>query len=237
MVGDKFYRTFPSLFPVPKPYPIDSIFEGNHRTALELRQPYPEFNYTMRTIFGRGGCTVYGYPSTGGIFIKQNVHIVDMNYLSLERLQATPRSSDAMQEDEFCTLMRRIGAIWWRSERDYEVEWSCSNEGYGAYTECNEDKYAREGRLPPTDAQKQVLIFGWPTDGVGVWVLRYEARKDKRRLLPRDFGKINMAMTMDERVEVMKEFCAVFYEKESDVEELGDGFWRENVPQDDVCLW
>lgn len=43
---------------------------------------------------------------------------------------------------------------------------------------------------------------------MGVWVLRYDAHKGMKHLLPRDFGRLNMAMTMDERVEVMREFGA-----------------------------
>jgi len=37
---------------------------------------------TKRTAFGRTGCTIYGYPSGGGVLIKE-ADIVDMSFLSL----------------------------------------------------------------------------------------------------------------------------------------------------------
>ncbi|TGO22740.1 hypothetical protein BPAE_0156g00030 [Botrytis paeoniae] len=225
MIVDKFYRTFPSLFPAPEPLVVDPILEAAYRMAAERRLLYPAFNYTMRTIFHTSGCTVYGYPSTGGIFIKENANIVDMNFLSLNRLYPTQRSPDHIEEDEFCTLMRKIGAIWWSSERHHESEWTSSEDIY------------QEAGVPspmPTNAQKRGLVFGWPTDGGGIWVLRYDTHEGKEKLLPRDFGRINLAINMDERVEIMREYCATFYENEQDVEELGDGYWRVEA---DECVW
>ncbi|ATZ50777.1 hypothetical protein BCIN_06g02630 [Botrytis cinerea B05.10] len=216
MIIDKVYRTFPSLFPSPKPRSVDPILEAASRMAAERHLLHPRFNYTMRTIFHISGCTVYGYPSTGGIFIKENANIVDMNFLSLDRLHSTPRSPDPIEEDEFCILMRKIGAIWWSSEHLHERQWTSS-----------EDIYDQAGvqRPMPTNVQKIGLVFGWPSKG-GVWVLRYNSHKCNEDLLPRDFGRINMAMNMDERVEIMREYNASFYETEQDVEELGDGYWR-----------
>ncbi|KAF7956013.1 hypothetical protein EAE96_004934 [Botrytis aclada] len=217
MIVDKVYRTLRSPFPAPEPLPVDPILEAASRMAAERRLLYPAFNYTMRSIFHTSGCTVYGYPSTGGIFIKENANIVDMNFLSLNRLYPTQRSPDHTEEDKFCILMRKIGAIWWSSERHHECEWTSSEDIY------------QEAGVPstmPTNAQKRGLIFGWPTDGEGVWVLRYDTHEGKENLLPRDFGRMNMVINMDERVEIMREYCATFYETEQDVEELGDGYWR-----------
>ncbi|KAK6603508.1 hypothetical protein H4I96_06276 [Botrytis cinerea] len=205
MIIDKVYRTFPSLFPSPKPRSVDPILEAASRMAAERHLLHPRFNYTMRTIFHISGCTVYGYPSTGGIFIKENANIVDMNFLSLDRLHSTPRSPDPIEEDEFCILMRKIGQ---------------SGGVANIFTRDN-------GLLQKisTIKQKIGLVFGWPSKG-GVWVLRYNSHKCNEDLLPRDFGRINMAMNMDERVVIMREYNASFYETEQDVEELGDGYWR-----------
>ncbi|KAF7877321.1 hypothetical protein EAF04_001004 [Stromatinia cepivora] len=202
MLGSKIYRTFPSLFPQSKSNPVDPILEAASRMAAERRLLYPDFNYTMRTVFHTRGCTIYGYPSSGGIFIKENADIVDMNVLSLDRFHPTQQSPDPIEEDGFCTLMRKIGAIWWKSVHHREKEWTS-------------------------------LKYGYQHPGGGAWVPRYDAHEGMEHLLPGDFGRIKMAMAMDERLEVMREFGAVFYEKEEDVEELGDKY--SNVG-DDECL-
>lgn len=67
--------------------------------------------------------------------------------------------------------------------------------------------------------ERRVLVFGWPTDGVGVWVLRFGDQME----VPRDFGRLELAVSMDERVQVMKEYGALFYEDPRLVEELKEG--------------
>ena len=73
------------------------------------------------------------------------------------------------------------------------------------------------GERERTELEKRVLVFGWPGDGVGVWVLRFANERE----VPRDFGRVGMAISMDERVKVMKEYGAVFYEDTNEVDELG----------------
>ena len=47
---------------------------------------------TKRTAFGYlPGCTIYGYPSSGGVLIKE-ADILDMYYLSFDRLKVSQRS-------------------------------------------------------------------------------------------------------------------------------------------------
>ena len=82
--------------------------------------------------------------------------------------------------------MRQIGATWWASDQ----EWKDVQQGM------------REG----TELEKMVLVFGWPSDGVGVWVLGFASEKE----VPSDFGRLGMAISMDERVEVMKEYELCF---------------------------
>lgn len=159
--------------------------------------PNPPLSTTKRTAFGcLPGCTVYGYPSSGGVLIKE-ADIVDMQFLSLDRFRPSQRSINIVEEDEFCALMRRLGATWWANEQ----EWIDVQLG------------VRER----TELEKRVLVFGWPSDGVGVWVLRFASERE----VPRDFGRVGMAISMDERVKVMKEYGAVFYEDTNEVDELG----------------
>lgn len=75
------------------------------------------------------------------------------------------------------------------------------------------------GERERTASERKVLIFGWPTDGVGVWVLRFGGQME----VPRDFGRIGLAVSMDERIQVMKEYGALFYENPGLVEDLGEG--------------
>jgi len=154
--------------------------------------PLPSTN--KRTEFGTIGCIVYGYPSSGGVLVKE-ADMVDMLFLSLNRLHPSHRSSDAVEEDQFCTLMRRVGATWWESEDD----WGHAVIGM-------RDKTAEESRI---------TVFGWPADG-GVWVLRYASEME----VPRDFGRLRMAANMEERVLVMREYGAVYYRDVQEVEEL-----------------
>lgn len=154
----------------------------------------PGLNTNKRTEFGRLGCTVYGYPSSGGILIKE-VDVVDMQFLHLDRFAAAQRSSNIIEEDKFCTRLRMIGAVWWADEQ----EWI----------------NVQLGLRGKTELESRQLVFGWPTNGKGVWVLRYE----NERAVPRDFGKVSLAVDMDERCRVMREYGARFYDPEG-VEEL-----------------
>lgn len=150
---------------------------------------------TKRTIYGRRGCTVYGWPSTGGVLIK-GADIVDLIFLSLDRFHASKRSSNMFEEDRFCAQMRRIGATWWASEQEWmDVLF---------------------GMRDATETEKRILEFGWPSNGSGVWVLRYATERE----VPKDFGRVRVAVTMDERVEIMREYGANFYEDAGEVKEL-----------------
>jgi uncharacterized protein YifE (UPF0438 family) len=154
---------------------------------------------TQRTDFGsRPGCTIYGYPSSGGVLIKE-ADVVDTQFLSVDRLHSSQRSSNVLEEDRFCALMRRVGATWWVDKE----EWL----------------YVGLGERERTELEKRVLVFGWPSDGIGVWVLRFASERE----VPNDFGRVGMAISMDERISVMREYGAVFYEDTDAVEELREG--------------
>ncbi|GKZ67896.1 hypothetical protein AnigIFM60653_002404 [Aspergillus niger] len=155
----------------------------------------PPLSTMERTVFSPGGCLVYGYPSTGGVLIK-SANLVDLLFLSLPRFQAVQRASSVDEEDRFCKLLRRTGATWWLSRED-ELE-------------------AVLGVRKMTEEEKKVLVFGWPADGVGVWVLRFANAKE----MPRDFMRISFAMNMEERIQIMREYGATFVEDVSQVEEL-----------------
>lgn len=103
MLEMKVCRTFSSRFPPPESNPVDPLLGLGLSMAAERRLDLP-FGYTMRTLFNREGYTIYGYPSSGSIFIMKTPHILDMSFLSLDRIHATQRSADPVEEDEFCTI-------------------------------------------------------------------------------------------------------------------------------------
>ena len=58
-----------------------------------------------------GDAIVRGYPSTGGILIKE-VDSVEVKYLGLDEALGADRSTDSTEEDAFCSLMLNLGAEW-----------------------------------------------------------------------------------------------------------------------------
>ncbi|OJZ83576.1 hypothetical protein ASPFODRAFT_48988 [Aspergillus luchuensis CBS 106.47] len=180
------------------PIAISSIFP--QQTVMRDSRIFapigPALSTTERTVFGPGGCVVYGYPSTGGVLIKDGPDLLDMLFLSVPRSHASQRSPSADEEDRFCNLMRRTGAKFWPSKE----EWIA----------------VKMGRRDITEEEEKVMVYGWPTDGVGVWVLRYRSASQ----MPRDFGRMSFAMNMDERIQIMKEYGATFFEDVTQVKEL-----------------
>jgi hypothetical protein len=159
----------------------------------------PPLSTTERTKFGTTrGCIVYGYPSTGGVLVKE-ADLLDMLFLSLPRSHVSQRSPSADEEDIFCNLMRRTGATLWPSKED-RIE-------------------VLVGMREATEEEEKVLVFGWPGDGVGVWVLRFKSA----RQMPTDFGRLSLAMNMEEKIQMMREYGATFVEDVTQVEELCDG--------------
>ena len=157
--------------------------------------PYPVLSTSKRTDFGQHVCNIYGWPSSGGVLIK-TADLVDMLYLSVPRFHTVERSPSAEEEDRFCSLMRRTGATWWASE----YEWI----------------KVQIGEREATEEEDKVLVLGWPADGVGVWVLRFR-NEDQ---LPADFARLKYAMNMEEKIQMMKVFGAVFVQDATHLDEL-----------------
>ncbi|KAI9785863.1 MAG: hypothetical protein M1816_008190 [Peltula sp. TS41687] len=157
--------------------------------------PTTEWDTTKRLEFGTHGCTVFGWPSTGGMLIKEGPDAVELDFLQVDRLAASPRSPSQVEEDRFCERLRKIGAIWWASEADY-VD-------------------VLPGGRSKTAEEERELVLGWPQEG-GVWVLELESESKR----PTDLGRIHMALNMEERCRVIKEYGGVFFADPKDCKDL-----------------
>lgn len=159
--------------------------EGAELTKMETSCPTTSYDATKRTQFGNAGVAVFGWPSSGGVLVKGPADLVDLQFLGVERLRASKRSKNPSEEDAFCENMRKIGAKWWESEEEYFS--------------------VLLGERERTKMEERELVMGWPSSG-GIWVLRYERQRD----IPKDFGRLHMAMNMDERSEVIQEYGGRF---------------------------
>ncbi|KAG8627733.1 hypothetical protein KVT40_003606 [Elsinoe batatas] len=155
----------------------------NDRRTVSCHRDRPD-SVTDRTEFGHTECLIYGYPSTGGVLIKE-ADVLDMSCLSLPRNTISYCSNDTNEEDQLCRLLLRTGATLWSSKRSrFETD-------IGARYRAKEEK--------------KVMVYGCPPDGTGVWVLRYESE----RQMPRDFGRVRMAMDMEEKMSRKLRSCGM----------------------------
>jgi hypothetical protein len=176
---------------------------------------YPSQPTNVRSYFNHGGCRVHGHPSSGGILIMRSANLVDLQFLSVPRLATSERSSDAAEEDAFCEQMKRLGASWWKDEAEFLRAW----HGIRKYTDglYDEDDYLGVEKEAALEARaERSVVFGWPADGVGVWISRYRQKADR----PAAFSMVDFAINMEERIEVMKRFGAEFVEDPELVKEL-----------------
>ena len=166
---------------------------------MDVSCPTNTFDTDKRATFGRRGVTVFGWPSTGGIIIKESANVVDLIYLGADRLHASRRAATGAEEDNFCDKLRKLGARWWEDEQSYND--------------------VLIGAREPTELEERELITAWPNSG-GVWVLTFSTQN----AIPKDFGRIHMALNMAERSSVMKEYGAIYF----DNSDQAAHFWNPN---------
>ncbi|PNP39443.1 hypothetical protein TGAMA5MH_08649 [Trichoderma gamsii] len=155
------------------------------------QEPPPQYRLSTGS---NPGAIVMGWPSTGGVYRLGDVHIVQRQFLGLNRRVAKflrPEVS-ADVEDAFCDQLRKLGAQWWESESKY------SDELIDFQT----------GRPAP---DKPVLYIGWPTSG-GVWALSMDVRDAAKE----GYGVIYNSLTMEEQCEMIEEFGGTFYQDPKD---------------------
>ncbi|EFR01325.1 hypothetical protein MGYG_04332 [Nannizzia gypsea CBS 118893] len=191
----------------------------------------PSDEYTRRTsCYSLDGYLIHGYPSKGpkgearknSIIAKGGADIVDLRFLGFDRF-APPKERLQSQaaEDRFCRLLLKLGARHWRShlaifnamdpmseEYDDEIKW------FFAWPGIDEHPSARNLE---SDEYREVVEKG------GVWALEMIPEKVF------EAGKLRMCLTMEEKVEVLKESGAVFYPDPRDCPPLA-GLYPEHNP-------
>jgi hypothetical protein len=138
------------------------------------------------------------WPSVGGIIVNTHVSSVELDFLHLSRFEASPRSSNADEEDAFCHQLRRTGGKWWSSYADF-IE-------------------AVDAKMRPISAkEREALLLGWPEDG-GVWVMK----ENNWYELGREPGswRLRNAHTMEERCKAMEMSGAVYHANPEDCESV-----------------
>ena len=177
------------------------------------REPYLQHDPNARTEFLPLACKTTAYPSSGGIMLGY-FSSVEMAYLGLSRTKPANRSRDPVEEDDLALRMLRLGAHWWPN-------WDL----YARHQERIIDGIPYDFHFPP------VVNVGYPSFGKGVWVFLFSAdqrtwdeedeRKPSLERKPDDWeGRIKMALTMDERCEILKDYGATFYENVEDCEDI-----------------
>ncbi|KAB8346052.1 hypothetical protein FH972_023104 [Carpinus fangiana] len=159
-----------------------------------ITPPEVGFTTTRRISFGDTGSTIRAYPSSGGI-IKLPFDIVVAKYLGADRLSITLRKDDRFDEDALSRQLRLLGGKWWQSEYDWGMK--------------------LVGIRKSTNAEWQEMIVGWPSDGSGVLVLRFDGRDHEFEI-----SRLRMCLSMDERCDILREWHAEFYSDPTTVSEF-----------------
>ncbi|KAL7934090.1 hypothetical protein V8C35DRAFT_280401 [Trichoderma chlorosporum] len=141
----------------------------------------------------RCGASITCWPSKGGIYKLLSNHIVQLEFLGLDRRVPNIQRPEVTieEEDAFCYQLRKLGARWWESEYEYRY---------------NDRKWTGGSAR-----DEGALYVGWPASG-GVWALY----TDEWDALKKGYGVIYNALTMEEQCEMIKELGGTFYEDPKD---------------------
>lgn len=153
-------------------------------------------------IFGGDGYLV-AYPSTGGVVLLRNPLAVDLQYLGLPNTHDTVRSPD--EDDDLATRMVQLGAQWWPN-------WDI----YFRHSSRVHDGIFYDYHFPSE------VDVAFPTTG-GAWVANFTRDAQRYRYedkvcqswLPHapDLWRVKMqyALTMNDKSEIMKDLGGTFY--------------------------
>ena len=139
------------------------------------------------------GFTVYGYPSSGGVLIRDS-DALELLHVGIDRFQEAKRASSNSEEDAFCKRLGQMGAtLWWD-----KASWI-------------------DAVLDEIDSSMpaKTVHTGWPSSEGGVWVLEY-LESDRDRELRRWRPLLRLCLTMDKRCRIIEQASGTFYPNPDD---------------------
>ena len=193
----------------------EELGDASSRSGYVICPPPSNRDLTPRAIFEGHGCTIFAYPSTGGVVIKNDSDFVDMEFLGLDRVSPPEkRDYDDFQEDVFSRQLRKAGGKWWPDIDRYvnvivgakELTIEERVERYFGWL--GKDMLVEESSRDPE---------AWET---GVHVLQYDVDDPEEC----ETAKLRMAITMAEKVELMKQMGAKLYTDPREYDGLKDAY-------------
>lgn len=158
-----------------------------------LHDPNEDPLPAIRTEFGEGGTIVYGWPSTGGIWVHEPCYGIELEFLGLSRFEISATERFSAEEDAFCERLEWIGGEFYESELIYNRKMSTYHSSRSWY--------------------------GWPgaVPAGGVWALWTGEGDTDGAVL--GVSRIRDALTMEERCEAIEMLGGRFYARWEDVAE------------------
>lgn len=185
------------------------------RKAIGAPAKPPPRPPTERTVFLERSISLWGWPSRGGLIVLESAGPVDFEHLGLDRFRPLAfRSSGQDEEDAFCKELLRLGARWFDSRERYGFVANVAGD-FERDVQAVED-----GERPaPSDVERRWVSVGVEESG-GFWVLEYDRvmyfARETRNLVPSEASRVMLAVTMQERCEILEEMGAKFYRGESE---------------------
>jgi hypothetical protein len=170
------------------------MFKSPGKTTESEKTSCPDRVYDYNVRYNpHNGFTVYGYPSSGGVLIRES-NALELLHLGIDRFQEAKRASSTSEEDVFCKRLGQVGAtLWWD-----KASWIDAILGEG-----NTAMLAKE------------VHTGWPSSGEGVWVLEY-LDNGRDREMERWRSLLNLCLAMDERCKIIEQAGGTFYSDPDD---------------------
>ena len=168
----------------------------------DLHDPNEDPLPAIRTIFGGRGTIVYGWPSSGGVWVHADCYAVELDFLCLSRFKPSDTERFSPAEDDFCQRLEMIGAHFYEREYDYNIQTYTYNHSR--------------------------VWYAWPENAPtgGVWVLRTTGWEGAEL----GVARIRNALTMEERCKAIEMLGGKFYEQWDDAKR-DTLVWQSDLPQ------
>lgn len=176
---------------------------------------------TARSTPLKRGARVACWPSSGGIWIK-HADLVEMEFLSLNRLKSTPRQYNQTAEDEFCTKLKMVGAEWWQLPPDFGLRGHLGKRQYACET--------LESCFTP-DVENRFLL-AWPETRLTACYVTIELAQERGG---ETLGGYWNAIDMEERCAVIRGLGGRECRCKAECSDLGSLDWSFRDPGDSGC--